>query len=689
MSSNITPNLEPTKDLGKFKFWCQKVLPLVYDDAISYYEVLCKVVDYLNTVIDNVNTDADNIDELADDFLELQTYVNNFFADIDQLASYATRAETAANAASASAVTAATQAGNAASSASSAASSASNSASSALTALGAETDAIAAKNAAQSAASAAGTSETNAGNSATAAAGSATAAAGSATDAASSATAAAGSATSAQGYADSADHYKDGANTAALKAEGNAIGKQNGVDVDSESPYYHNNAKYYAEQAAASALNSDGANAQAMIANSESTATASYKHDEGTFFRLNGVLYEATSDIDIGDTITVGTNCKIAVVCDELSQQAKSIENIKNEFSNSLVKNLIEGAYAYFNDGADNIPLEKLIINIEPIQSGSGEPSSENVRPFVPVTEINVEQRRKNLFTSTPIRKITNATVSSSTGEIVSNNYRDVFVYAVPKGILYAYKGTNDIENGNGFSDNPNLVKGAGNAVDDIFYWRWGYTNNHVNSHKYMYAAAQRDASRPIINALTLISNSSTLPVSENVSKKVEFNTTVYCGTLDLINGTLTTRPYYASYNGETLSGRWLSSKDVYSENTTPTIGAEVIDLDGNETEYVIDADNLTTFLEDNSIWADCGDISIEYPTDIKTYIDNKIKYVELMLTANRETNMIATKNYSTGNLIIVQEKIYKATTSISNGATLTVGTNISVTTIAAEIAAL
>ena len=38
--------------------------------------------------------------------------------------------------------------------------------------------------------------------------------------------------------------------TDALKSEGNAIGKQNGTDVGSGSPYYHNNAKYYAEQAA-------------------------------------------------------------------------------------------------------------------------------------------------------------------------------------------------------------------------------------------------------------------------------------------------------------------------------------------------------------------------------------------------------------------------------------------------------
>lgn len=37
------------------RFWCQKVLPLVYDDSLSYYEVLCKVVSQLNTFIDDYN----------------------------------------------------------------------------------------------------------------------------------------------------------------------------------------------------------------------------------------------------------------------------------------------------------------------------------------------------------------------------------------------------------------------------------------------------------------------------------------------------------------------------------------------------------------------------------------------------------------------------------------------------------
>lgn len=39
-----------------FSFYCQPVLPLVYDESLSYYETLCKVVGQLNTTGDAVNT---------------------------------------------------------------------------------------------------------------------------------------------------------------------------------------------------------------------------------------------------------------------------------------------------------------------------------------------------------------------------------------------------------------------------------------------------------------------------------------------------------------------------------------------------------------------------------------------------------------------------------------------------------
>ena len=51
------------KPISKFRFWCQKVLPLVYDESLSYEELLCKVVDYLNNVIEDVNSIPDYIRE--------------------------------------------------------------------------------------------------------------------------------------------------------------------------------------------------------------------------------------------------------------------------------------------------------------------------------------------------------------------------------------------------------------------------------------------------------------------------------------------------------------------------------------------------------------------------------------------------------------------------------------------------
>lgn len=41
--------------IDKLKYWCNKILPLVYDDSLSYYEVLCKTSAKLNEVITSTN----------------------------------------------------------------------------------------------------------------------------------------------------------------------------------------------------------------------------------------------------------------------------------------------------------------------------------------------------------------------------------------------------------------------------------------------------------------------------------------------------------------------------------------------------------------------------------------------------------------------------------------------------------
>ena len=75
----VCPNTPcPVKPLKHFRFWCQKVLPLVYDDSLSYYEVLCKVVTYINQIIDSENQIIENIEQLKEELEEVQDWINNF-----------------------------------------------------------------------------------------------------------------------------------------------------------------------------------------------------------------------------------------------------------------------------------------------------------------------------------------------------------------------------------------------------------------------------------------------------------------------------------------------------------------------------------------------------------------------------------------------------------------------------------
>lgn len=61
--------------IGKIKplrFYSEKVLPLVYDNSLSYYEVLNKVTNKLNDLIEAFNT------EIVDTIKEV---VSNYFVD--------------------------------------------------------------------------------------------------------------------------------------------------------------------------------------------------------------------------------------------------------------------------------------------------------------------------------------------------------------------------------------------------------------------------------------------------------------------------------------------------------------------------------------------------------------------------------------------------------------------------------
>lgn len=66
------------KTIEHVKFWCFKVLPLVYDDSLSYYEVLCKVKDKLNEVVDSMNEFEEAYKSMMQAIAQIQEWIDNF-----------------------------------------------------------------------------------------------------------------------------------------------------------------------------------------------------------------------------------------------------------------------------------------------------------------------------------------------------------------------------------------------------------------------------------------------------------------------------------------------------------------------------------------------------------------------------------------------------------------------------------
>lgn len=65
-------------DLKRFRFWCYKVLPLVYDDSLSYYEVLCKVVDYINKLIEQDKVFGEEVENIKTEIAVIEEWIENF-----------------------------------------------------------------------------------------------------------------------------------------------------------------------------------------------------------------------------------------------------------------------------------------------------------------------------------------------------------------------------------------------------------------------------------------------------------------------------------------------------------------------------------------------------------------------------------------------------------------------------------
>ena len=414
-----------------------------------------------------------------------------------------------------------------------------------------------------------------------------------------------------------ADTFKAAAQTAALEAEGMTYGTQYGTPVGSDSPYYENNAEYFYQNTAGS----DGALAQAMIADSDSMTVTAY-YPKGSYIRVSGVLYKTTEDMQSGTTLVPGTNCSVITIAEDLYPLAKAA---------LIVVDVPEAESVNVHDSADGILLKKAVAKITPIQPGSGDPSPDNIRPISGTTTIKANWRGQALWardyaTSDFDGYVNNKLLRNNNNEESNNSYY-ISGYMPIGGSIFCQRLNTNASNASlcFYDENKQFISGIAYAGQTVATFTTPANAKYV---RMSVAKAAAGYTRILTNY-----HFKNIDISVNSG-------TVFGADAELISGKLLkTWDEIASYNGEILPGEWISDRDVYDPNTPPTTGAQVVYKLATPVEYTFDPTAIYTQYHYFGFSVESGNIiyNVEatYTADTKLYIDQKIADLQALILEN------------------------------------------------------
>ena len=79
-------DLRPINTIPNFKRFCMTIgeLPTSYLETMTYYEMLVWFTEYMkNTIIPTINNNGLAVEELQNKYIELKSYVDNYFTNLD------------------------------------------------------------------------------------------------------------------------------------------------------------------------------------------------------------------------------------------------------------------------------------------------------------------------------------------------------------------------------------------------------------------------------------------------------------------------------------------------------------------------------------------------------------------------------------------------------------------------------
>ena len=143
-------------------------------------------------------------------------------------------------------------------------------------------------------------------------------------------------------------------------------------------------------------------------------STEDYTAAEKT--KLSGIEAQANKTV-IDNTLTQTGQAADAKATGDAVDELKNTLNHKAD----VIYDTASGDIASFPDGADGLPVKDLTVSIEPVQSGTGDPSLTNERPISGWTGANVTRTGKNLFDKGAEDVVLNGYLNS-VGEFISSD---------------------------------------------------------------------------------------------------------------------------------------------------------------------------------------------------------------------------------------------------------------------------
>lgn len=302
----------------------------------------------------------------------------------------------------------------------------------------------------------------------------------------------------------------------------------------------------------------------------------------------------------------------------------------------SWVWKTVSGSLLHITDALAG-DVSALSVAINPVQSGSGDPAPDNVRPISGWTQAKVTRTGKNLFEMT----LADIKAANTDGTWTGDKYirhtleftfeqENGFVTAIiangtPTGQANLKLRSTTLPLINGTSYKLNGCP-SGGSVNSYGLWAtqssitdYGSGATFTADGTTVYNGRIRIVQGTECNDLTfrpmirLSADDAAFAPYSGMTLTIDLDGTIYGGTLDVLTGVLTARPYYASYNGEALVGPWVSSMDKYVAGATPTTGAQVVDLGGTPTTVQLTPAQLTLLAGENNVWGGAGDITMTY----------------------------------------------------------------------------